>query len=138
VKRKITTLAMTILAGIVIVLGFAAPASAAYSDCPDGWFCAWSSVDASAVRYQYPFSAYGTNCVDLAADTRYSTDNNNWESFNNLLGSQYNVEVYTGGSCTGTHATIYNWWWYNQYGYYYWGNFNSTYKNTVSSFKFFN
>jgi hypothetical protein len=107
-KKNIISVAIALVVGSLFTLGVATPASAAYYDCPNGWFCAWSEPNGTAVRYQYPWSAYPGNCVNLPADTRYSTDNDNFESYANFLGSGKDVLVWSNSNCTGNTDILYD------------------------------
>lgn len=105
-RNKLAALAVALLIVAGATLVPATPASAGFYDCTSGWFCAWSAPNGTAVRYEYPWSAYPGNCVSLPADPRYGSDNDNFESYANFLGSGKNVRVWSNSNCTGNTDSL--------------------------------
>lgn len=94
--RRIITIALTLLAGAGIVMAAPAPpAQAALSDCPVGWFCAWSGDNFTGGIFKYSFSGYGQsgvcNNLHLVAP---NGDHDNWQSVYNRYGASTGPTVY--------------------------------------------
>jgi hypothetical protein len=51
--------AIVMVAAVIAGAGFAAaPAQAAWSDCPDYYFCIWTSTNATGARFQYHYNTF--------------------------------------------------------------------------------
>ena len=102
-KNKILSIALSLMTALVLFLVAAVapqPASATWNECPQGVFCAWSEPEATGVRYQYPFSAFGSGaCINLANDATYLSDDNNWSSAYVGYQNGYNVRVFGLSGC---------------------------------------
>ncbi len=73
------------------VLGTAAPSSAAASDCPNGYFCAWINSGFNAGRYQSP---------NFSASWSGLAINHNDSSWNNRFNAVRDVRVQDGSTLT--------------------------------------
>jgi hypothetical protein len=104
-KKKITMLAMSVLAGVSMTLGFVTPASAAYADCNEGVFCAWDGANYGNPIWKFSQTAYGpiNACNTLTA----SNGNNDWSAFKNKFQNNLGLYVYSGANCSGTRSPIY-------------------------------
>ena len=79
------------------LVGFAAgPASAAFSDCPQGYLCAWTGTNATGTM-----GKVAANNVDLL---QYNAFNNARSVFNN--GASCSVTIFTGTNYSGTSVNL--------------------------------
>lgn len=141
--KKLMISAAVLFASVGLTFGYAPPASAAFTDCPHFYFCAWGGTNGTGIRYQFPFSVYGSgSCINLTNPTSTSngTGNNRWSSFLNDYGSGEEVHVFTASNCqvsasepddmiyNGNDPTRQEW-------QRYYGNFSSGYNDRISSFR---
>lgn len=79
------------------LVGFTAgPASAAWSDCPSGYLCAWTGTNATGTMGKVQYN--NTNLL------QYNAFNNARSVYNN--GASCSVTIFTGVSYTGTSVNL--------------------------------
>lgn len=93
VKRFGISIAVLALVGT----GFTGTASAASSDCPEGWFCVWHGTDYTGRMQKVQYDN-----ADLSQYTVFA--NGSLSGYNN--GNNCDVNVYAGRNYTNLIATV--------------------------------
>lgn len=94
IKRAMAALAVF----AVILFGMQAPARAEFADCPEEYFCIWTSINGTGSRFQWSKRTIidGTaNGIRLGS----GITNRGYSFYNRLIGTNWAVNVYDSGNC---------------------------------------
>jgi hypothetical protein len=100
IRKRIAVLGVALAALVLGLVGVAAPAAAAESDCSPGQMCLWTSSNATGTRFQA--SPTLGNCINLSPA---SVDNNSDWGYNR---TGHNIWTQTGYNGAGTSTLWYN------------------------------
>jgi hypothetical protein len=92
-KKIILNTALFFFSVMGVVGVFTMPASASWSQCNNGWFCAWNAAGGSGTPWQYSFSP--VNTCRVVPPSQWGT----WSSVWNRIGSGLRVNIYNNSSC---------------------------------------
>jgi hypothetical protein len=98
-KRAVIALVL-MLAGVFSAVAIQTPASAAYSNCPAGWACVWSSTGGTGIRVDmsYTWMSPAGTCKQINPGAV-----GGYKSIYSTVGSGLRIYFYSSTSCGGAN-----------------------------------